>query len=63
VVNALIDSARSAGFEKMMIESGTYLQEAQKLYESLGFDYVEHYDDAECGTIACDQLYYMGKKL
>lgn len=59
LVTVLIDSARIAGFTSMVIESGYYLAEARKLYESLGFIDICPYEGAECGALGCEALYYM----
>ena len=59
LVETLIHDARSRGYSSMVLESGNYMPEAKKLYESLGFEEIEPYEGSEQGQNCLDCLYYM----
>jgi len=63
LVQALIEDAAHKGFTSMVLESGNYMPEAKKLYESLGFTEIEPYEGSEQGANRLDCLYYMEKIL
>jgi len=63
IVSKLIEDAKNYGFEKMILESADFMQEAFNLYKSLGFVKIPNYQGIETPNAFASNIYCMELKL
>jgi GNAT superfamily N-acetyltransferase len=59
ILDKLIADARSIGYTKIRLDSPRFSIEAHRLYQSMGFQFIELYQGSEGGETQADNVVYM----
>ncbi|HSG43189.1 MAG TPA: GNAT family N-acetyltransferase [Anaerolineales bacterium] len=59
MLDGLVNDARSIGYSKIRLDSPDVFKAAHRLYESMGFRYIEAYEGSEAAESIPDRAVYM----